>query len=358
MSIYISDINNSDRSFLVGLQDGKINLKNGEIIRGTIVRNLPEGGLLLSVKGKQLSMPEGPELPAGSRHLFQVNITGPRVELKLVEAPSNNAGQPPTAMSANAARETLTDILTELKGSLDQAGVSRTTSQAVQNLRQLMPLILYASARDNGGIWLKDSIMASGLLWESKVAEFLLSDEKNSPIKKLLKGDLKGILLSLQKGLLAEGKEGNDAMVIRIRQALNLIEGNQHLNLSAIEEGLGWMFFIPGLEKDGFLGAEIFSKKKDEKGGIFFSVLLEFTRLGRFQANVSMMESGMSVRILMDDEVNAKIVNENLHLLEKGLSALNIKNVKVSCDVRKGEETIEDMVPALKTRKQNVSIVV
>lgn len=358
MSFYISDINSSERSFLINSKDAKINLKNGEVIRGTVIRSIHEGGLLLSMKGKQLNVPEGPDLPVGTRHLFQVNITESRIELKLLELPVNKAGQPLTTMSANAARETLANILTELKGALDQAGLSRTTAQAVQNLRQLMPLILYASARDNGGIWVKENIMASGLLWESKVAEFLLSDEKNSPIKKLLKGDLKGILLSLQKGLLAEGKDGDDSLMVKIRQALNLIEGNQQMNLSALEEGLGWLFFIPGFERDGFLGAEIFSKKSDEKGGIFFSVLLEFTQLGRFQANVSMMESGMSVRILMDDEDKAKIVNESLHLLEKGLSALDIRNVKVSCDVRRGEETIEDMVPDIRKRKQNVSIVV
>ncbi|MBN1627588.1 MAG: hypothetical protein JW944_13775 [Deltaproteobacteria bacterium] len=358
MSIYISDINNAGHSFRINAQDQKINLKNGEIIRGTVIRNLPDGGLLLSVKGKELSMPEGTDLPVGSKHLFQVNITESRIELKLLEAPLAKAGQPPAMLSAGAARETLTNILTELKGAMDQAGLSRTTAQAVQNLRQLIPLLVYAGAGDKGGIWVKESITAGGLLWESKVAEFLLSDEKDSPIKKLLKGDLKGILLSLQKGLLDEGKEENDTLAVKIRQALNLIEGNQQLNLSTLEEGLGWMFFIPGFEKDGFLGAEIFSKKRDEKGGIFFTVLLEFTRLGRFQANVSMIESGMFVKIIMDDENKAKIVNDNLHFLEKGLSALDIKNVKVSCDVRKGEETIEDIVPNLRKRKKNVSIVV
>lgn len=358
MSFNIPDINTAERSFRINPQDNKINLKNGEVIRGTVIRNLPEGGMLLSAKGKQMNLPKGLDLPVGSRHLFQVNITGSRIELRLVETPVDKAGQPAVAMSANAARETLANALTELKAALDQAGLGRTTAQAAQNLRQLMPLIIYANAGDKGGIWVKDNIMAGGLLWESKVAEFLLSDEKNNPIKRLMKGDLKGILLSLEKGLLAEGKDGSDALVAKIRQALNLIEGNQQINLSTLEEGLGWLFFIPGLERDGFLGAEIFSKKRDEKGGIFFSVLLEFTQLGSFQANVYMMESGMSVKIFMDDEDKAKIVNENLHLLEKGLSALDIKNVKVSCDVRKEEETIEDMVPDLKKRKQNVSIVV
>jgi hypothetical protein len=147
-------------------------------------------------------------------------------------------------------------------------------------------------------------------------------------------------------------------MMVKIKQALNLIEGNQQMNLSAIEQGLGWLFFIPGFEGDGFLGAEIFSKKRDENGGLFFSVLLEFTRLGRFQANVAMMESGMSVRILMDDEGKAKIVKDNLNLLEKGLDGLGVKNLIVSCDVRKREETIEGMMPDIRRPKPAVSIIV
>ena len=357
MSINISDITSPDRSFQINPQDGKINLKNGDLIRATVIRKLPEGGIMLSVNGKQLNIPNGPELPDGSRHLFQVSIAGSRIELKLIEEPVSKTGQTFTTTSPSAAKETLTGVLTELKGVLEQAGLNRTSAQAAQNLRHIMPLILYANPKAADGIWLKENIMASGLFWESKVADFL-SDEKNSPLKKLLKGDLKGILLSLQKGLFDEAGDSNDALVMKIKQALNLIEGNQQMNFSALEQGLGWLFFIPGFEEGGFLGAEIFSRKRDETGGLFFSVILEFTQLGRFQANVAMTDSGMSVRILMNEEGKAKIVKDNLHLLEKGLNALGVKNLIVSCDVRKGEETIEEMMPEIRRPKPAVSIVV
>ncbi len=357
MSLNISDITGQERSFQINPQDARVNLKNGDLIRATVVRKLPEGGMVLSANGRQLNVPTGPDLPEGSRHLFQVGIAGSKIELRLIEPPVGKTPQTLTAASPNAPKETLSGILTELKGALEQDGLSRTSAQGLQNLRQLMPLILYAGSKDSSGIGVKENIMAGGLFWESKVADFL-SDEKNSPLKKLLKGDLKGILLSLQKGLFSEGADGDDALMMKIKQALNLIEGNQQLNLSAMEQGLGWLFFIPGFEEDGFLGAEIFSKKRDEKGGLFFSVLLEFTQLGRFQANVAMIESGTSVRILMDDEGRAEIVQDNLHLLEKGLNALGVKNLTVSCDVRKGEETIEEMMPDIKRRKPAVSILV
>jgi hypothetical protein len=356
MSISISDISSSERSFQINPQDGKINLKDGDIIRAMVVRRFPEGGIVLSAGGKQINVPNGPDLPEGSRHLFQVSIAGSRIELRLIQEPVGKTGQTFTAASPNTAKETMAGVLNELKAALEQSGLNRTSAQVAQNLRQLMPLIVYANPKAADAIWLKENIMAGGLFWESKIADFL-SDEKNNPIKRLIKGDLKGILLSLQKGILTEGGDSHDALM-KIRQALNLIEGNQQVNLSALEQGLGWLFFIPGFEEDGFLGAEIFSRKRDEKGGLLFSVLLEFTQLGRFQANVAMTESGTSVRILMDDEAKARVVKDNLYLLEKGLNGMALKNLIVTCDVRNGEETIEEMMPDIARRKPGVSIIV
>jgi len=357
MSLNISDINTPDRSLQMGLQAGKINLKDGEIIRATVAGRLPDGGTLLSVNGRQLNVSTGLNLPEGSSRFFQVNLIGSKIELKLLEGPVRKTDQAVTIMPSNVAKETLTGILSELKTALDQAGLSRVTAQESQNLRQLMPSILYGNPKDHNGMWVKENIIAGGLFWENKVVDFL-SDEKNNPIKKLIKGDLKGILLSLQKALLAEDNDGNDALTMKVKQALNLIEGNQHLNLSTLEEGLGWLFFIPGLEKDGFSKAEIFVKKGDGKSGIFFSVLLEFTQLGRFEANVSMTGSKTSIKILMDDEEKAKIVNDDLHMLEKGLSVLGITDVVVSCAVRKGDEIAGGIPPDFLGRLQTVNIVI
>jgi hypothetical protein len=358
MSINISDITASERSFQINPHDSKLNLKNGDLIRATVVRRLPEGGMVLSTGGKQINVPNGPDLPEGSRHLFQVSITGSKIELRLIEEPASKTPQTTfTASSSNATRGTLSGALTELKGALEQAGQNRASAQGLNSLRQIMPMIVYSDPKAGSAAWIKENIISGGLFWEGKVAD-ILSDEKSNSVKRLIKGDLKGILLSLQKGILSEGDDSNDSLMVKIKQALNLIEGNQQLSLSALEQGMGWLFFIPGFTEDGFLGAEIFSRKRDEKGGLFFSVLLEFTKLGRLQANVGMMESGTSVRILMDDVKKAKLVNENLQLLEKGISALGIKNLTVSCDVRRGEETIEEMMPDIRRRKPGVSILV
>ena len=357
MSINIPNINKPDQPSPNNLQDGKINLKNGDLIRATVIRRLPEGGMLLSANGKQLNVMTDLNLPEGSRHLFQVSVNGSKIELKLLETHMLKSDQPVTVAHPDVAKQTMTGILTELKGALEHTGLPRTTALSAQNLRQLLPLIMYSNPKDHNGIWIKENIMASGLFWESKIADILLN-EKDGAIKKVLKNDLKGILLSLEKGVLAEESEGGDALTIKIKQALNLIEGHQQLNLTAVEEGLGWLFFIPGLEEDGFIKGEIFAKKGDKKGGMFFSVLLEFTQLGRFQANVNMIEAGMSVRILMDNKEKANIVKENLPILEKGLNALGIKGLVLSCEVRSQDENASVIPPEVLARSKRVNIVI
>jgi len=84
-----------------------------------------------------------------------------------------------------------------------------------------------------------------------------------------MKGDLKAILLSLQKALHSENGDHDDVFAMKVKQALNLIEGNQQINFSALEDGLGWFFVIPGAEKDGFNKAEVFVKKRGEGNGNF-----------------------------------------------------------------------------------------
>jgi len=357
MSLNISDINLSDRSLQNNLQTGKLDFKNGEIIKAVVGAKLPDGGTLISVNGKQLNVMTGLNLPEGSRQFFQVTLAGSKIELRLLEGPPPKPDLSAGTIPAGAAKETITGILSELRTVMDQGGLSKLTAQEVQNLRQIMPLILYGNPRDHNGTWIKENILAGGMLWENKVAEFL-SDETNSPVKKLIKGDLKAILLSLQKNLLSEDGDAKDALTLKIKQALNLIEGNQLLNLSALEEGLGWLFLIPGLEKDGFNKAEVFVKKGDGKSGIFFSVLLEFTQLGRFEAGVSMIGPRTSVKILMDDKDMAGIVKDNLPMLEAGLKAIGMTDLNLSCDVRKATDVPGGLVPGLAGRSQTLNIII
>jgi hypothetical protein len=355
MSQNISQI--ISNSYQQNLQDGGISLKNGQIIRATVLGKLPDGGTLLSVNGKQLDASQGLDLPEGSRHLFQVSMTGSKIDLKLLDPPPMKPDAQSATISPSATKNNLSDIISELSAALDQAELRDVAARGTKDLKQIMPSILYSDPGKNNGTWIKENILAGGILWENKVAEFL-SDENNGSLKRLMKGDLKAILLSLQKALPTEDSDHSNDLTTKVRHALNLIENNQNLNLSALEDGLGWLFFIQGLEKDGFCKADVLVKKGKNNKGISFSVLAEFTRLGRFEAHVSMTASGISIRILMDDEDKAGIVNDNLPVLEAGLKTLGLNNISLSCDERKATDLTEGLAGYLPRPSQAVDIVI
>jgi len=336
MSPNISQITSSN-SFQQSLKDSGINLKDGQVVRATVLKVLPDGGALLSVNGRQLDMPTPLNLPEGSKLLLQVTLTGSKIELRPVENASLKPETPASSVTASPAKEIPPGIISELKAALDQAELNNITAQGAKDLKQIMPSILYNDPGKNNGAWIKENILAGGMLWENKIAEFL-SEENNLSVKKLLKGDLKAILYSLQKVLETEDGGHADAVALKVKQALSQIENMQLQNLTTLEDGLGWLFFIPGLVKDGFTRAEIFVKKRDGSRGISFSVLAEFTRLGRFEARVSMVDSMTSIRMLMDDKEKAGIVNDNLSILESSIKALGLNNVALSCDVRKAAD--------------------
>jgi hypothetical protein len=346
----------SFNSFRQNLREIGINLKDGQIIRATVLGKLPGGNTLLSVNGKQLHVPTQLNLPEGSKLMLQVTLTGSKINLIPVETSSLKPEILTTSMPGTSAKEITPGILSELKAALDQGGLNNMAAQGAKDLRQIMPSIQYSDPGKNNGAWIKENILAGGMLWENKVAEFL-SDENNLSIKKLMKGDLKAILLSLRKALETEDGSHSDAAALKVKQVLSLIENTQLHNLAALEDGLGWLFFIPG-SMDGFSKAEVFFKKGDASNGTYFSVLADFTRLGRFEARVTMMDSMTSIRILMDDKEKAEIVNESLSLLEAGIKALGLKNVALSCDVRKATDVPGEVPGIFFGRSKAVDLVI
>jgi hypothetical protein len=321
------------------LRESGINLKDGQIIRATVLKTLPDSGTLISVNGKQLNIPAALNLPEGSRLMLQVTLTGSKIELRPVENPSQRPEIPAQSISPATAKESLTGVISELKAVLDQKELNNIAAQGAKDLKQIMPSLLYSDPGKTGGAWIKENLLAGGMLWENKVAEFL-SDENNSSIKKLMKGDLKAILLSLRKEIETEGGGGHDSTAaLKVKQALALIENLQIQNLASLEDRLGLLFCIPGLAKDGLNSAEVFVKKRrGSDNGISFSVQAEFSRLGRFDADISMMNSMTSIRILTDDKEKADIVNDNLSILESGIKALGFNNVALSCNARKASD--------------------
>ena len=112
-----------------------------------------------------------------------------------------------------------------------------------------------------------------------------------------------------------------------------MIEQDQLLNLSSLEEDLGWFWFVPGNVDDGFEKAELFVRKQQEEG-FYFSILLEFTHLGQMEADISMVKNFINVKIRLQDAERADFVTKNLYLLEKGLQDAGFITGSLACGVK------------------------
>jgi hypothetical protein len=148
--------------------------------------------------------------------------------------------------------------------------------------------------------------------------------------------DLKGILLSLEKTLIeGEFSKNQGFMLARAREALQFIEQDQLLNLASIRDGLGWYWYIPGFEKEGFQGGEIFSKGHKDGEGITLTLLLQLNHLGLIKVDLSHFEKAIHVKIVAKEEETVDFIDQHLHELKKRFEKRGMSPGILKCEVDK-----------------------
>ena len=315
----------------------ELKFKPGEILNGMVVKKFGQGDFLVSARGSQFRGHTALNLMEGGKYIFQVNSSISGIELKVLDGMVQKAGLPMVVKSwaaSRGVRNKLVDILTRLGDAQNTDGLSKETGQFLKNLTRLFPSIIYSDPGKGNEIWLARALLRSGQFWENRVFRYLLGG-RSGQVNTLLTSDLKGMLLSLKKGLLMENQESRQvkSLLSQVSQGLGLIEQDQLLNLSSLEEDLGWFWFIPGNVDDGFEKAELFVRKQQEEG-FYFSILLEFTHLGQMEADISMVKTIINVKIRLQDAERADFVTKNLYLLEKGLQDAGFKTGSLACEVK------------------------
>lgn len=287
----------------------------------------------MEVKGRTFLAYSKPNLIEGNRYRFLVHHRGSKIELRVMNIPVQRPGTAGTTHSAG--RANMARALSELFKTGNVKGLSLRTRQALQTLQKLFPAVVYSDKGDHSGPWFSRYIAASGLLWENKVLKYLLR-ERGGAWKKLAASDVKGQLLALERSLHTEAgsRKHLASMADKVKQAIFLIEQDQLQNLSGIRENPGWLIHIPGFMEDGFIEAELFFRKNERKEGLHFSIVLEFTRLGQVEFDVSMIDSVMGIKIITEDENKAGLIAENQHVLIRGLRNLGIETGAVHCEVK------------------------
>ncbi|MBN1847742.1 MAG: hypothetical protein JW932_04075 [Deltaproteobacteria bacterium] len=308
----------------------------GDIFKGTVTQKFSQGEILINAQGRQFRAYTGLNLPERSEHHFQVRSLGSKVELKVLDGVISK--EPSTLQlwaSGRANREQLSNFLLTLSGARHLKGLSSLSIEALKNSSQLVPSIIFNDQIKNGKEWMARFLAGSGLFWENKIVRHFFG-EKATSWRILLANDLKGTLLSLIKVLRSEkqGGEGLEKVIADIEQAVYLIEEDQILNLSSMREGLGWFWLIPGRTDEGFHGAELFVKDTKDDGEIRFSMFLSLSHLGSLEVDVSVIQSVLGIKVLVEDEQKVTYVKENLPYLEKALHGLGLGTGTIICEIK------------------------
>lgn len=320
----------------------EMHFKTGDTFKGTVVQKYPgKGEILVSVRGERFRAHTGLGLKEGEEYRFQVKYAGPRIELRVL------AGKPHRGDSlvndwavGRDARQGLSVLLRDLAAAHTMKDLTPPAREALIILSRLLPSFVYGKPEDQGVSWVMNYLQKSGLFWENKVVRYLLRIHQKGARSGVPAGDLKGILLSLEAAL-GKGGSGDretEGLALKVREALQLIEQDQFLNLTSLREEAGWCFFVPGLQEEGFLGAEVFVSKESKGGEIRFIMLLEFSELGQMEVMLTIQEAVLNARILLEDEGRAALVREHLSLLEESLRDGGIKAGTIACGVREAED--------------------
>ena len=326
-----------------GRSDGQpgLRLTSGETFRGTVVEMRDSGDVLILARGAKFQATASKPLMEGKNYLFQVRSAGERILLKVVEGEAADRLSPVRLWATGrAARAELGRNLVELAGKAGDERLSQDVRHVLTGLGKQIPAAVYRSPQPDGAGWLVRQLRESGIFLEGRAAGFLQAGD-TAGLQTLGTGDLKGILLSLKAALgQADPTDTLAADLTRqVEQGLQIIQQDQMLNLSALKDGLGWFWFIPGDPEEGFQRGEIFVQKPEtDDEETFLSLSLDFTVLGHLDAAVSMGRSVLSLRILTEDEAVADFLGAHLEDLRGRLSEAGLSTGTITCRQRRADD--------------------
>ncbi len=333
-----------------------IPLKQGAIIKGLVLQRLKDGEFIISSGGKDFRAHSSLALKEGQKYDFQLLSAKDRIELRVVNDDSkvtrNITG---FISSANTLGQKITQAISNAIHLPSIKNLPAQTSGLINKLQTLLNHPI--STKDIPQIvsWVTKNIQGSGIFWEAKLLS-LITGKKGEAPKELADQDVKAILLNLLKSVEKnmEEKDGVKSLSINIREALNLIEQEQVMNLDTIRDGIGWFVNLPFINNDDFLSSELFIKKSKE-GGLHFSMLLDMTFTGIMDIDVLFLKETASITINVENEKTRDMIIENAHELEEAFKKAGFMTGKIRCEVKENVLPDESIV---KTDESQVDITI
>ncbi len=311
-------------------------MRPGQILSAKVLQIKADGRVLITSGTKSFEAHAAFSLREGEKYEFLVRSSGPRIELKVLERVDPFKDSALKAWdSGREMRRTFSTILRDLSKGGWAAHLGKASSQAQEQIRRLLPLLLYEGSTRDEAVMLPQRLLSSGIFWENKVLRHLLTAEKDKTLENLRADDLKGLLLRLKEDLQAAGEPSRElrANMEQVDRLLSIIQNHQALNLSAMGEGWGWYWFIPAGDEREFRYGEIFGKQSADGENHHIQMNLSFTRLGEIWVSGLLRDIDVSVDIRATSDRVASFLETNLPLLEEGLKRKGLKIGRLACEM-------------------------
>ncbi|MGD9156961.1 MAG: flagellar hook-length control protein FliK [Desulfobacteraceae bacterium] len=322
-----------------------IPLKQGTLIKGTVIQKLKDGDFIISSGGKNFRAHSAFPLKDNKNYNFIVLSSKSKIELKVLEIDTNAAGNITKLFSsANTVGRRLTDALSVLVNSRTVKNLPSQASNLIVKLQNLVNSPVLKKDITEILPWVNKNIRGSGIFWESKVLQ-VLTGKKVLMQKEMADTDLKGLLLKLLKNIekTSVDQEGMKALSMKVREALNHIEQEQIMNLNTMREDLGWFIHLPFINDDDFLSSEFFVKENKE-GSLHFSLFLDMRFAGKMNIDVSIIKDTVGIQIDVEKEETKGFITESISELEEAFRNMDINISNIRCEVKEkiiASDTVE-----------------
>ena len=324
----------------------KINipLKQGALIKGTVIQKLKDGDFIISSGGKNFRAHSAVPLKGSRNYDFIVLSAKDKIELKVLQLDNRPEGSIiKLVSSANMVGRRLTEALTVL---VNPQSVKKLPTQASALITRLRSMVNLPDLNRNIKEilpWVNKNIQGSGIFWETKVMQ-LLTGKKSITSKEMTDNDLKGLLLKLIKNIEKNSgdQEGMKAISMKVREALNLIEQEQIMNLNTMREDLGWFMHLPFINDDDFLSSEFYVKENKEET-LHFSLFIDMTFTGKMNIDVSFVKDTVGIQIDVEKEETKDFITESISELENAFKDMGVNISNIRCEVKEDIAVSETM---------------
>jgi len=314
----------------------------GEVLQGIVSEVLSAKLVLIQIKNRLIQAKTETPLRAGERLRFEVLSTDGEIRLKRLPEPGseNTRALLLKGLSALGARSEGLEPLRQL-----HARVGQFPEEIFQKFPYLKDLDqLFKQFNEVFSGHLKTFFEASGLFFEAKVNRLLLQDEVgeegdgdlvHEKFKKLVQGDLKGLLLKIKGSLASKPalaaflKKGGDAPALLKEIDAVLHEITYQQFESKLKAGL--QMFLPLVWRGVQEGRVVFRRSQQDvpdasgQSSCACSIHLNLEKLGKLTAHIQMHSDRFYAQLIAENAGFVSVLDAGRDRLKNRFQAAGLK---------------------------------